>query len=115
MNVGSVAIGFIILLLSLNSSSELFSAWAWTLISGGLLLSIYQLENRKTLWNCRELVYIGNISFETFLIHQLIIRYGTWWAEYVGIQINFLTNIGFIFVAFIIAGTFYQIRIKKGK
>lgn len=63
--------------------SEIFSVAAWALPSILLLLCILFLGEQKKgislLWENPFLVWVGNISFEFFLIHQLTIRY----VEYV--------------------------------
>ncbi len=79
--VTSVILGINVLaaVISLKGGHELFSAAAWTAPAMGLLLCMV-LEcpgNRvkKILFEDRGIVFLGNISFELFLIHQLCIRY----------------------------------------
>lgn len=78
--------------ISLKGGHELFSAAAWTAPAMGLLLCMV-LEcpgNRvkKILFENRGIVFLGNISFELFLIHQLCIRYVLKISSMLGMEEN---------------------------
>lgn len=65
--------------LSINSNSKFFSVSIWYLPALMLIMAV-ALGNRtskiiKVVFSNRVILYIGNLSFELFLFHQLIIRY----------------------------------------
>ena len=67
--------------LSLNSNSEYFSVAAW-FIPSILIIAATALGDEASkiisvVFSNRIIQHIGNISFEIFLIHQLVIRYLT--------------------------------------
>ena len=65
--------------LAQGSQQEVYSVAAWTVPSILFLLGIMLMGNKVyggvAFWNYPCMIWIGNISFELFLIHQLTIRY----------------------------------------
>lgn len=67
------------LVISSNQKNEIFSVVSWTIP----VIAIIALTGREvfsfrfsfTLFNNRFIQFFGRISFELFLIHQLVIRY----------------------------------------
>lgn len=91
----AVASSVVLLSLSLNSQSEFYSVCAWTLPCTMLLLSVALAEEwLLTVFRCVFenffIVFVGNISFEFFLLHQLIIRYGSVLANKIGFESDIL-------------------------
>lgn len=68
---------FLILALSFESQSEFFSASMWCLPVALLLVFLYIGDDDSKIINAifknKIIVGLGNISFEFFLIHQLVI------------------------------------------
>lgn len=86
------------------SNSEFFSTVAWSIPSINILvISLYCRDTNTLLtkvFNSRFLIYIGNISFELFLIHHLIIRYVQYFWIKLGLHINVLMYIIAIGISF---------------
>lgn len=64
-----------ILGITLETKDSFYAVAPWsipTIVLIGIIGIFYKYEN---IFNSRFLVFIGNISFELFLIHQLVIRY----------------------------------------
>lgn len=60
----------------MGNHSEIFSVVAWAVPSVLLLYLLAQkAEFVSSLFSAKLLVFLGNISFELFLVHQLMIRY----------------------------------------
>ena len=69
----------VIFVLSLNTNSEYFSTSLW-FIPSSMMVTAIAFGNRKsklidTVFSNKVIQYMGNISFEFFLIHQLAINY----------------------------------------
>lgn len=69
---------------SMNSNNEIYLAVCWTLPAGLLLFLAAPVEMNeensrhliiKKILENKTMIFIGNISFELFLTHQLCIRY----------------------------------------
>lgn len=103
--VGALILGTLLVFASMDSESELFSSAAWVTPSVLLLLSVYRGENNAvgSIFKKKGLVFIGNISFELFLIHQLVIRYMTSMITHMGLEINSLIYVTAILVSIILA------------
>lgn len=85
--------GGMFLMLSLKFDSEVFSSSVWLLPSLLIVLGICGTENTRE----NSLTFLGNISFELFLFHQLIIRY----LKLIMSQENMGSRIAFFITAFI--------------
>lgn len=74
-----------LLIFSIYRSSEYFSTAVWTLPSSGVMLLLYWSYEESTSCDSSSILnsvftnafikWFGNISFEFFMIHQLMIRY----------------------------------------
>lgn len=65
-----------IIILGTFYDNEYFSVALWYIPSALMIYLLATKERRLTiLFENRFLVFIGNISFELFLVHQLVIRY----------------------------------------
>lgn len=68
-----------IIILSIDTNSEFFSTAIWFVPSILTIVSISFGEQEskiiKTVFSNKAITFMGNISFEFFLIHQLVIRY----------------------------------------
>lgn len=77
--VGTLILSCGILYSSLNSSSGMYMVVLWVIPSILLIILLYLGKDGSRMVNIvfknSILVFIGNISFELFLIHQLVIRY----------------------------------------
>ena len=69
----------IITAFSLDTNSEFFSTVLWFVPSSMMILAIAFGDKNSLLidmnYSNRFIKFIGNISFEFFLIHQLVIKY----------------------------------------
>ena len=80
--IGLLAIFWNIILLyfSAFSNSMFYCTAAWSIPNVLLFLSLISSKKhnylKEKILNTKLLVFIGNISFEIFLIHQLVFRYG---------------------------------------
>ena len=83
--ITSLLITVSLIVLSLERQSELFSTALWTIPCGMIILSLAAGDKTsniiKMLFENKLILFIGNISFEIFLIHQLVIRYLTAFTE----------------------------------
>lgn len=72
---------FFLFVLSINNNSEFFSTSVWFIPSLIMLFAIVNGDKSSKLidsvFSNKVITFIGNISFEMFLIHQLVIRYLT--------------------------------------
>lgn len=77
-----IILAIAILGISINAdfSNEMFSSALW-IIPSALIIPVVTEKNLPTL---KSLIRIGNISFELFLIHQLVIRYLSVVFNYIG-------------------------------
>lgn len=77
--VGSMIILTILVMLSLESKDEIYATACWAIPVVMLILGIglcaEDSKMMRSVFENRIIVFIGNISFELFLFHQLIIRY----------------------------------------
>lgn len=78
----AIILAIAILGISINAdfSNEMFSSALW-IIPSALIIPVVTEEDLPTL---KPLIRIGNISFELFLIHQLVIRYLSVVFNYIG-------------------------------
>lgn len=77
----AILLASLLIVLSLNSNSEYFSVAVW-FIPTIMMISAAALGDGASriidvIFSNKVIKYIGNISFEFFLIHQLVIRYLT--------------------------------------
>lgn len=76
--IGIFLLILIIMSISMTQNSEWFSVWVWVIPSLLLMYTIVfgvRSEIIKYIFENPIAVGIGNISFEIFLIHQLVIKY----------------------------------------
>ena len=114
LNTGAVIIGFLILVSSFDSNSEIFSTLTWTVVSATIIFSAYQLDGLPCVWHNKMLIYIGNISFEIFLIHQLIIRYSSSVISHLGFDIKDWMYIAMLACSVFLSDTVHKITKEKG-
>lgn len=89
----AVIANMLLLILSAQQQSEFFSVCVWTLPCMMLLLALVMAEVHPSQGLClvfenRVFVFMGDISYEFFLIHQLVIRYGQVIFRRIGLQEN---------------------------
>lgn len=109
---GSVAL----LLLSMHSNHNIFLSAVWTVPVSGLLYGILKLEHEGHFFKNKILVWIGNISFEIFLVHQLIIRYCSKIIEkMLGRNANWPEYVGMIFLSILAAWILHKIAENRTK
>lgn len=84
-----------LILLGTCYEHEMFSTAVWSIPSAVLLYLLAKKEQiLTTVFEMRWLIFLGNISFELFLLHQLVIRYfSTAWHKCVG---NDIPSLGYI-------------------
>lgn len=75
-----LAIAILVISINADFSNEMFSSALW-IIPSALIIPVVTEKNLPTL---KPLIRIGNISFELFLIHQLVIRYLSVVFNYIG-------------------------------
>lgn len=96
--LSAVAACAVLIELSMNSSSRLFAVAVWTLPALVLIMSVAIGANKVLLvrwaFENRMIVFVGNISLEFFLLHQLSIRYCNKIASYIGIEKSVLFGVG---------------------
>ena len=67
------------LVISSNQKNEIFSVISWTIPVIAIIAltgkEVFSFRFSFTLFNNRFIQFFGRISFELFLIHQLVIRY----------------------------------------
>ena len=74
--IAALVMGFINIYFSFGSKSEIFSVVVWSIPSCFLICgTILNTAVGNFLFGNKIMVWLGNISFELFLIHQLVIRY----------------------------------------
>ena len=90
-----LAIGMLISSVFAYSTNELFSSALWIIPSVLIIPTIVE----KSLPAWQPLVSLGNISFELFLIHQLVIRYLNLVLNHMGVIDPLVNNIVLALVA----------------
>lgn len=75
-----------LILLGTRYEHEMFSTAVWSIPSAALIYLLAEKEQiLTTVFEMRWLIFLGNISFELFLLHQLVIRYfSTAWHKFIG-------------------------------
>lgn len=92
--IGFISIAVIggLMICSVGADGELFSVAVWTIPCGCLLASLTMERGiMKRIFNCPQLILLGDVSFELFLIHQLVIRYCATFGQ----KIWAIDNLGF--------------------
>ncbi|MCU1669256.1 MAG: mycarose O-acyltransferase [Blastococcus sp.] len=98
-----------------------FGAVAVTVLPFCLLIISYSQTDvvapRSTLWSSRTLVWLGNVSFCFYLVHQLVLRVfttkaGTSWLA-VGGGMRTLKSIAFVFVVSLTTAWLLHVLVEK--
>lgn len=102
-----VCVDIVFTYISMNSVSEFFSSSVWCVPTFILIYLLVVSEGRSSLINFifgnKMAVLIGNISFELFLIHQLVIKYLDKIYSRLGISGTFLNYVVALILSIIIA------------
>lgn len=104
--LGAIFLGFLGIFLSMGSDSEIYSATVWVFPTAVLLFSVYrndEIKAKSSLFTSRFFVFLGDISFELFLIHQLIIRYFSIIVHRLGFKMNEYIYIIAIFISIFVS------------
>lgn len=101
--------------ISLKSISEYFSVVVWSLPTFSIMVLLtlkkeYNVMIRKLLFENKFIIFMGNISFEVFLIHALCISYAKLLCEKFNYGIHIYTYIFAIVFSIIISATLYILR-----
>lgn len=94
-----------LILLGTRYEHEMFSTAVWSIPSAVLIYLLAEKEQILTaVFEMRWLIFLGNISFELFLLHQLIIRYfTTGWHKWIGQDVPSLGYIIPLLVSIVLA------------
>lgn len=94
-----------LILLGTRYEHEMFSTAVWSIPSAVLIYLLAEKEQiLTTVFEMRWLIFLGNISFELFLLHQLIIRYfTTGWHKWIGQDVPSLGYIIPLLVSIVLA------------
>ena len=109
----SLVLSITLLYSSLNVNNALYLTFIWA-IPSILLIGVLALGNstqkiNKWVFENPMVVFIGNISFELFLLHQLVIRYVETICSKVGLDRNVAIYVVAIIVAIIISYSWQKI------
>lgn len=106
-----LAIGMLISSVFAYSTNELFSSALWIIPSVLIIPTV--TENSLPAW--KPFIILGNISFELFLIHQLIIRYLNLVLGHIFAIESLVNNLVIALAAFVISigATMLYRRISK--
>ena len=102
----AIIIEIIFLTTVIFTRNEYFLSFLWAVPSIIIIGEIYKIEvivKRKAIYRVftnKMMVLIGNISFELFLIHQLVIRYITAINSYFNLGVNLVIK---VLISFIIS------------
>lgn len=77
----------------------------WTIISAIIVYTTFLLEHQKNVFKTRFLIWVGNLSFELFMIHQLVIRYSAGIISFFGFRVRSWMYAFMILVSFVCAVT----------
>lgn len=94
------AFSFLIFVSSFWGNSLFYTA-VWTLPASLLIASLYNVELHGKFANL--LISFGNISFEVFLFHQIILRYFSIFGNKLGFSQNYITYLCAFCVSLILA------------
>lgn len=118
--LSSVFILCILSVISIDTQSEYFSVCFWTVPVILLLLSVAMGDKQSRLiigvFQNKAAMFMGEISFEFFLIHQLVIRY----VEKICTKLVLDRNLWQYFIAFVISvllsvGYRYVVKMMKNR
>lgn len=111
----SVVVSVMMMICSFDSKCLIYTVAVWTLPCAGILVSIVLGSQKslvlRALFENKIIVFLGNISFEFFLWHQLVITYCKKLGSYVGINGGVLLGIA-AFILAIIASIVTQYLFK---
>ena len=104
----SAVANIVLLFSSANSQSEIYSVYVWVLPCMALLLSLalaetYTVSIIKFVFENRFAIFVGNISFELFLVHLLVIQYGQQITSRIGYQENILLGVVLLLISVMIS------------
>lgn len=111
----------LLLVISIFEDKVIFSRAVWTMPTLALIVSIYVLSQKsgtdKKGFLGSLLLKAGDISFELFLVHQLIIRYAEKLAEKLGADVKIAYGVSLVlsFAAAEIIHKAYPALMKKNR